>query len=195
MARDRTRRGGPGGVRLTGGELKGRRVVVPGEARPTEGRVREALFSIWQQRVDGGRLLDLFAGSGVVSLEAASRGAFSVVAVEMAPRSVAVLEQNVRRAGMEGVVEVHRGTLPDALSALATAGPFDLVYADPPYRYPDYSELLAALVPLLAAAGEIAVEHSSRRELPAEVSGSALVRTDARRYGESALSFYRRGPS
>ncbi|HUO86019.1 MAG TPA: RsmD family RNA methyltransferase, partial [Thermoanaerobaculia bacterium] len=63
MSRDRTRRAGPGLVRVTGGELRGRTVAVPGEARPTEGRVREALFSIWRQAVDGGRLLDLFAGS------------------------------------------------------------------------------------------------------------------------------------
>ncbi|HEX6203426.1 MAG TPA: RsmD family RNA methyltransferase [Thermoanaerobaculia bacterium] len=150
------------------------------------------MFSIWRERVDGGRVLDLFAGSGVVALEAASRGALAVVAVEMAPRSVAVLEQNVRRTAMEGVVAVRRGTLPADLARLAAEGPFDLVYADPPYRYPDYAELLAAVEPLLAADGEIAVEHTSRRELPVEVGD--LVRVDVRRYGESALSFYRRGP-
>jgi 16S rRNA (guanine966-N2)-methyltransferase len=192
MPRERARRPGRGGVRVSGGELRGRSVSVPGEARPTEGRVREALFSIWRERVDGGRVLDLFAGSGVVAIEAASRGALSVVAVEMAPRSVAVLEQNVRRTAMEGVVAVRRGTLPADLALLAAEGPFDLVYADPPYRYPDYAELLAAVEPLLAADGEVAVEHTSRRELPAEVGD--LVRVDVRRYGESALSFYRRGP-
>jgi 16S rRNA (guanine(966)-N(2))-methyltransferase RsmD len=192
MARDLTRRGGRGGARLTGGELRGRTVAVPGETRPTEGRVREALFSIWRDRVDGGRLLDLFAGSGAVALEAASRGALVVVAVEKVPRSVAVLEQNVRRTGMVGVVEVRSGTLPAELAALAERGPFDLVYADPPYRYPDYAELLAAVAPLLAADGEVAVEHTARRELPAEAG--ELVRVEVRRYGESALSFYRRGP-
>lgn len=192
MGRDRTRRPRKGGIRLTGGELRGRIVAVPGEARPTEGRVREALFSIWRQRLDGARLLDLFAGSGVVALEAASRGALSAVAVEMAPRSVAAIEQNVRRTGMEGAVAVRRGTLPGDLGLVSPLGPFDLVYADPPYRYPDYPELLAAVEPLLAADGEVAVEHSSRRELPAEIGG--LVRVDVRRYGESGLSFYRRAP-
>lgn len=192
MPRDLTRRAGRGGVRVTGGELRGRLLAVPSETRPTEGRVREALFSIWRERVDGGRLLDLFAGSGAVSLEAASRGAIVVVAVEKVPRSVATLEQNVRRTGMEGVVEVRPGTLPAELAALAERGPFDLVYADPPYRYPDYAELLAAVVPLLASDGELAVEHTARRELPAEVGD--LVRVEVRRYGESALSFYRRGP-
>ena len=193
MPRERGRRPGRGGVRVTGGELRGRVVAVPGEARPTEGRVREALFSIWRERLEGARVLDLFAGSGVVALEAASRGALAVVAVEMAPRSVAVLEQNVRRTGMEGIVEVRRGVLPAELERLGEGGPFDLVYADPPYRYPDYAELVAAVAPLLAADGEAAVEHASRRELPAEVGD--LVRVDVRRYGESALSFYRRGPA
>ncbi|HEX2163263.1 MAG TPA: 16S rRNA (guanine(966)-N(2))-methyltransferase RsmD [Thermoanaerobaculia bacterium] len=192
MGREHTRRPRKGGVRLTGGELRGRIVAVPGDARPTEGRVREALFSIWRERLDGGRVLDLFAGSGVVALEAASRGALSAVAVEMAPRSVTAIEQNVRRTGMEGVVAVRRGTLPGDLARLAPLGPFDLVYADPPYRYPDYAPLLAAVEPLLAADGEVAVEHSSRHELPVEVAG--LVRVDVRRYGESGLSFYRRAP-
>ena len=192
MPRDLTRRAGRGGVRVTGGELRGRLLAVPGETRPTEGRVREALFSIWRERVDGGRLLDLFAGSGAVALEAASRGAILVVAVEKVPRSATVLEQNVRRTGMEGVVEVRSGTLPAVLAAVAERGPFDLVYADPPYRYPDYAELLAAVAPLLTADGEVAVEHTARRELPAEAGD--LVRVEVRRYGESALSFYRRGP-
>lgn len=192
MARDLTRRAGRGGVRVTGGELRGRPLTVPGDTRPTEGRVREALFSIWRERVDGGRLLDLFAGSGAVALEAASRGAILVVAVEKVPRSVSVLEQNVRRTGMEGVVEVRSGTLPGVLEVVAERGPFDLVYADPPYRYPDYAELLAAVSPLLTADGEVAVEHTARRELPVEAGD--LVRVEVRRYGESALSFYRRGP-
>lgn len=193
MSRERGRRPGRGGVRVTGGELRGRVVAVPGDARPTESRVREALFSIWRERVEGGRVLDLFAGSGIVALEAASRGALAVVAVEMAPRSVAVLEQNVRRTGTDGLVAVRRGVLPADLARLADEGPFDLVYADPPYRYPDYAELVAAAAPLLTAEGELAVEHASRRELPLEVAG--LVRVDVRRYGESALSFYRRGPA
>lgn len=192
MARDRTRRAGRGGVRVSGGELRGRVLSVPSDTRPTEGRVREALFSIWRERVDGGRLLDLFAGSGAVALEAASRGAIVVVAVEKVPRSVAVLEQNVRRTGMDGVVEVRAGTIPGDLPAIADRGPFDLVYADPPYRYPDYAELLGAIAPLVAFDGEVAVEHTARRELPAEAAD--LVRVEVRRYGESALSFYRHGP-
>jgi 16S rRNA (guanine966-N2)-methyltransferase len=114
MARDLTRRGGRGGARLTGGELRGRTVAVVGETRPTEGRVREALFSIWRERLPGCLFLDLYAGSGVVAFEAVSRGAARAVAVEEDPLAVRVLTANAARLGA-GEVEVRHGRLPDEL--------------------------------------------------------------------------------
>jgi 16S rRNA (guanine966-N2)-methyltransferase len=181
-------------VRITGGELRGRRLRVPATARPTEGRVREALFSIWMEELPGSRVLDLFAGSGAVALEAASRGALAVIAVEEDPDSLDLLVENIAAAGVRGLVEAVRGTLPGGLARLAEegAGPFDLVFADPPYAFDTYAELLAAAEPLLARDGEIAIEHSSRVRLPEEVG--RLIKTGTRRYGESALSLYRRGP-
>ncbi len=183
------------GVRITGGLFRGRNLDVPPAARPTEGRVREALFSIWRERLAGGdcRFLDLFAGSGAVGLEAASRGAFEVLCVDEAVDAVRAVAGNTTRLGKPRV-EVRRLSLPAGLARLAaeSAGPFDLVFADPPYRFAAYEALLAAGAPLLAGDGEVAVEHSSRRELPAQVA--ALVRTGVRRYGESALSFYRAAP-
>jgi 16S rRNA (guanine966-N2)-methyltransferase len=181
------------GVRVTGGEFRGRSLAVPPGARPTEGRVREALFSIWQDRLEGARVLDLFAGSGIVALEAVGRGALSALAVDQDPRAVKTLQANVDRLG-ERLVDVRRLALPSGLARLVEqgAGLFDLVYVDPPYDYDPYAEILQALVPLLATDAEVAVEHSSRRELPLEVS--PLTRVDVRRYGESAVSFYRRGP-
>jgi 16S rRNA (guanine966-N2)-methyltransferase len=182
------------GVRVSGGEFRGRGLAVPPGARPTEGRVREALFSIWGERIENARLLDLFAGSGVVALEALGRGAVSVLAVDGDPRAVRTLEKNVEAVGARGI-EVRRLPLPEGLARLAAegAGPFDLVFADPPYAFADYGALLAGVAPLLAADpadSEVVVEHSSRRELPLEVG--RLVRADVRRYGESSLSFYRR---
>lgn len=178
------------GVRLSGGEHGGRVLPVPPGVRPTEGRVREALFSIWGERLRGARLLDLFAGSGAVALEAVGRGALGALAVERAHRSLEVLEANVERLGEAGVVEVRKGDLPTALATLAEAAErYDLVFADPPYDYRDYPGLIAAVAPLLAEDGELVVEHSMRRDLPFEVG--ALVRADERRYGETALSFYR----
>jgi 16S rRNA (guanine966-N2)-methyltransferase len=181
------------GVRVAGGGFRGRSLAVPPGARPTEGRVREALFSIWDDRLDGARVLDLFAGSGVVGLEAAGRGALTVLCIDEDLRAVKTLEANVSRLG-ETLVEIRRLTLPLGLGRLAAegVGPFDLVYVDPPYNFHAYEEVLAGLVALLAADAEVAVEHSSRRSLPVEVGG--LVRVDSRRYGESAVSFYRRGP-
>jgi 16S rRNA (guanine(966)-N(2))-methyltransferase RsmD len=181
-------------VRVTGGTFCGRSLAVPPGARPTEGRVREALFSIWGDRLEDARMLDLFAGSGAVALEAAGRGAFSVLCVEEDLRAVKTLEANVSRLGVK-LVEIRRLTLPAGLVRLAAegAGPFDLVYADPPYTFNLYAEVLAAGAPLLAADAEVAVEHSSRRNLPLEAG--ELLRVDSRRYGESAVSFYRRGPA
>jgi len=184
---------GPG-VRVTGGELRGRVLAVPPGARPTEGRVREALFSIWGERIGGARFLDLFAGSGVVSLEAAGRGARSVLAVDGEARAVRTLTENARGAGADLFaqrIEVRRLSLPAGLARLTAepAGLFDLVFADPPYAFGDYAVLLAAVAPLLVPGAEIAVEHSSRRELPA--AAGPLARSDLRRYGESSLSFYR----
>jgi 16S rRNA (guanine966-N2)-methyltransferase len=178
------------GVRITGGEFRGRGLAVPPGARPTEGRVREALFSIWSDRLAGARVLDLFAGSGVVGLEALGRGALSAIAVDHGLQAVKTLEANAGKLG-EGLLEIRRLTLPEGLARLPP-GAFDLVYADPPYNFAAYGELLEAIAPLLAADAEVAVEHSSRRELPIEAG--PLTRVDVRRYGESAISFYRRGP-
>lgn len=180
----------PNQVRITGGSLRGHSVPVPPRARPTEGRVREALFSIWQERIEDARVLDLFAGSGVVALEAVSRGALHVTCVESDLRAVRGLEKTCRRLAPRGAVEVRRAGVPGGLGVLAGAGAFDLVFADPPYRFTGYPGLLAALPPLLAPDAEVVIEHSARQRLPDEVE--ELVRTDRRRYGESVLSFYRR---
>lgn len=150
--------------------------------------MREALFSIWQERLDGARLLDLFAGSGVVALEALGRGALEAVCVDASPQALRTLQENAARLGVS--VQGRRLNLPEGLERLAEGGPFDLIFADPPYAFPDYPGLLAAAAPRLRPDGEVAVEHASRAELPAEAG--PLVRVDARGYGESALAFYRR---
>jgi 16S rRNA (guanine966-N2)-methyltransferase len=175
------------GVRVTGGSFRGRGLTVPPGARPTEGRVREALFSIWGDRLDRARVLDLFSGSGVVGLEALSRGALAVLFVDDSLRAVKTLQENAAQLGEK--IEIRKLSLPTGLARLS--GPYDLVFADPPYGFGDYESLLAGIAPLLAADGEIAVEHATRKEVPIEIG--PLVRTDVRRYGDSSLSFYRVG--
>lgn len=180
---------GPTGARIIAGSFARRGLDVPHGVRPTEGRVREALFSTWQERVPGAAFLDLFAGSGAVGLEAASRGAASVVCAEKDLEALRMLEGNARKLGALGVRGV-RATLPADLAAWPAQGLglFDLVFADPPYVFQRYAALLAAVAPLVCAAGEVVIEHSTRSETPAEAGG--LVRRESRRYGESALSFY-----
>ncbi|HEX3128576.1 MAG TPA: 16S rRNA (guanine(966)-N(2))-methyltransferase RsmD [Thermoanaerobaculia bacterium] len=168
-----------------GGSHRGRGLAVPPGARPTEGRVREALFSIWGDRLEQARVLDLFAGSGVVGLEALGRGALAVLFVDDSLRAVKTLEANAAQVGER--IDIRKLPLPAGLVRLT--GPYDLVFADPPYAFAEYEALLAGIAPLLAPDGEIVVEHSSRTDLPIEAG--RLVRTDVRRYGESALSFYR----
>jgi 16S rRNA (guanine966-N2)-methyltransferase len=175
------------GVRITGGSFRGRGLAVPPGARPTEGRVREALFSIWGDRLDRARVLDLFAGSGVVGLEALGRGALAVLLVDQSLQAVKTLETNAAQLGE--AVEIRKLPLPAGLVRLS--GPYDLVFADPPYAFTEYEALLAGLLPLLTPEAEVVVEHSSRTDLPIEAG--RLVRTDVRRYGESSLSFYRLG--
>lgn len=172
-------------LRLVAGTLRGRRLETPAGVRPTGARLREALASIWRDRLPGRRFLDLFAGSGAVGLEAWSLGAAQVTFVESAPRVLAVLRRNV--AALAPAAEIVRGRLPGALDALA-AEPFDVVFADPPYAFDDYAALLCAAAAHTRPGGAIAVEHSARVELAAE---AALWRCrDRRRYGETCVSFF-----
>lgn len=172
-------------LRLVAGDLSGRTLQVPPGVRPTEGRVRHALLSIWRERIPGSRFLDLFAGSGAVGFEAWGAGASRICFVEQAPRALAVLERN--RLAIAPACEIVRGRLPEALDGRLT-GDFDLVFADPPYGFGRYPELIEAGTRRLGPDGELVVEHSARVSLPDELG--EWRRLDSRRYGETGLSFY-----
>lgn len=175
------------GVRISAGELKGVRLEVPSGVRPTGQRVREALFSRWQSRLPGAAVLDLFAGSGAVGLEAVSRGADSVLCVDIDKAVHRELVKATDRLAPE-VAGARRASLPEELRRVASGRVFDLVFADPPYAFTGWQELLEALEDLCHPAGEAVMEHSSRVELPSETGG--LERRSTRRYGDSCLSFY-----
>jgi 16S rRNA (guanine966-N2)-methyltransferase len=177
------------GVRIAAGELKGRRLKIPPSVRPTSQRVREALFSHWQDRLPGCSFLDLFAGSGAMGLEAASRGALRVVCVE----GRSTVAQRLKSVSWElagGAVEVRVAELPGGMRTNASER-FDIVFADPPYDFDAYDALLGLIDQVLAAEGEAVVEHSSRNELPETVGD--LLTIGSRRYGESSVSYYRHG--
>lgn len=179
-------------TRITGGTLRGRPLRVVAGVRPTEARVREAVFSIWRGALAGSRFVDLFAGSGAVGLEALSRGAREVTFVEGDARVLAALRESLERFGKTGA-RLLRGSLPELAlrrpaAALGVAG-VDLVYADPPYDFARYVELVGAVVPWLAQGGELCVEHAVGVELPETLDGAE--RLDTRVYGGTRLSFYR----
>ncbi len=180
-----------GSLRLGSGVYCGRRIRVGRGLRPTEGRVRKALFSIWRECLPGSLFLDLFAGSGAVGLEALGLGAGEIWLLESERRALSTLEQNCRLLDPEGRgwrIVVAR--LPEELDTKLPAGLlFDLVFADPPYRFRRHGELLERAGRRLRAGGELALEHPRRSDPPRLVAGLALSRR--RSYGETALSFYR----
>lgn len=177
-----------GELRITGGRLRGRRVSGAPDSRPTQERVREALFSRWQDRLPGATVLELFCGGGVVGLESLSRGAASVLFVDRSSTALRTLVRNCDRLGI-GSPDSLRHDLGRGLAERLVGRRFDLVFADPPYERVDIGPLLQQWGPLLAGDGELALEHSRRSETPAEAGD--LVRVDERRYGETSLAFYR----
>lgn len=177
-------------IRLSGGRFRGRRLRVPHGVRPTEGRVREALFSIWQAELPESRFLDLFAGSGAVGLEALGRGAAAVVLVEGDPRVERVADDNAGSLAAARAVRGYRMRLPAGLAVLREReAPFDLVFADPPYGFAKLGALLEGAAQLLAEGGSLCLEHSTRDALPEPPT--TLAAEGTRCYGETCLSFYR----
>jgi 16S rRNA (guanine966-N2)-methyltransferase len=180
-------------MRITGGEFRSRRLVAPRSmaTRPTQDRVREALFSILTSRGtfddEPARVLDLYAGTGALGLEALSRGAASAVFVEKSKDALHALRENVATLGVASRVTLVSTTCEKAL-ATRLGGPFDLVFLDPPY-----ADLVSALVVLsqvvssLAPLATVVLEHGSGDQA-GEVLGLTLE--DTRVYGDTALSLY-----
>lgn len=186
------------GPRIFAGHHRGRVLRVGRGARPTEGRVREALFNIWSQRVEGCHFLDLFAGSGAMGLEALSRGAARVAWVEKAAEAAAAIRRNLgdlgnlgESAGRRQETRVLRLDLPAQAPRIAEAGAsWDLVYADPPYAFADYETLAASVAPHLAPDGLMAIEHSARHNLGDRGEPFSSLRiTDRRVWGDCAVTF------
>ena len=181
-------------TRIVGGEVGGRRLGVPaGErTRPTSDRAREALFGTLSSLLDlaGARVLDLYAGSGAVGLEAVSRGAAHSVLVDSDARAAAVARDNARDLGLTDRVTVRRDRVERVLAGVPE--PYELVFADPPYALGD-GELGAVLRRLtegwLAPGAVLAVERASRGAGPAWPEGVEALKQ--RRYGEGTLWYGR----
>ena len=175
-------------MRVVAGRFGGHTLVAPrGRAtRPTSDRVREALFSILAASVEGARVLDLFAGSGALAIEALSRGASGAVLVDSSPSAVAAIRRNLEAVDVDA--EVRRQ---DALTYLERARKdarlYDLVFLDPPYRHASAlgKQLSAALGPVLASGSRVVTE--SDRRAPLELGLELL---DERRYGDTLIRIH-----
>jgi 16S rRNA (guanine966-N2)-methyltransferase len=182
-------------MRVIAGRAKGRPLKGPrdvsGRTRPTSGLVRGAVFSaLASLGTDLGRVLDLYAGSGAMGIEALSRGAGWCDFVERDPAACALIRENLAATGFDPIARVHR--MPAERSLGRLKGPYSLVLADPPYGDSGAAKLLESLArSALVEPGRtvIVVEHSAREEPRARLGEFSLV--NSRRHGDSAVSIYR----
>lgn len=188
-------------MRITGGAFRSRELRAPRGARtrPTADRVREALFSMLQSRVElsGARVLDLYAGTGALAFEAMSRGAAHAVLVEKDRAALDALRENRRALGLDDTTQV----LVASVEQCDVRGPFEVVFADPPYadvRSGVAGRALERVAARIASAYESkedpsmvraiwVVEHDSKDEAPVIIG---LTWSDTRVYGDTALSFF-----
>lgn len=182
-------------MRIIGGAFKGRRLASgrwPG-LRPTSDRLRETLFDILGARVVGARVLDAFAGTGAVGLEALSRGAAHVTFVERDGRACALIAGNAERCGVEGRCAIIRAGFAHAARRTLGAAAYDVVVLDPPYATADLDAIVEAAARLVRPGGVVVLEQARRRTAPGGPPGLEPVRDV--RAGDSVLVFYERRES
>ena len=181
-------------TRIIAGSARGRRLATPRGTgtRPTSDKVRGAIFNLLGQFFEGGDVLDLYAGSGGLALEALSRGCARAVCVEADRAAGEVLRRNAEALGFSDRVEIRRERVLDALRRLPREA-FMLAFLDPPYADgPDEALALLAESGTVAPGGRVVAEHDARRT-PAERFGT-LALADRRSYGDTGISIYVRAP-
>ena len=175
-------------LRVSGGEARGRRLKTPKNIRPTQGLVKQAIFNMAGPSIEGANVLDLFAGSGALGIEALSRGAASVTFVDRQPRGLDILRQNLDVLGLKERAKVVRSDvvrwLETSPSAIKGAG---FVFLDPPYDDVVLDRALKILDREVEGATVMA-EHSRRQELP---QLSRLTVDRQRRYGDTIVTVFR----
>src|SRR5580765_860788 len=176
-------------MRVIAGSLKGRRLKAPtwDGLRPTSDKLRETLFNILAPRIVGARVLDGYAGTGAIGIEAISRGAAMVTFIESDRRAQALIAENIAHCGVESGYAIIRETVARAIDDCGATTAFEIVLLDPPYdQQPD--AVMAAAGELLTANGVLVLEHARRQAAP-DAAGS-LVRVRDVTSGSSALAFY-----
>ncbi len=182
-------------MRIVAGSAKGRALEGPGPKakgiRPTADRVRETLFNVLGQWLDGHAVLDLYAGTGALALEALSRGAGKAVLVESDREALGLCQRNAEALGFTPHVQLLALPVERALPKLGQQGQkFDLVFADPPYGARVVLQILEGVgqAGVLPPGGTLLIEHDKREDAPEQ--HGALTRTDQRRFGDTVVSFY-----
>ena len=175
-------------MRVIAGEFRGRRLKTPDwpGLRPTSDRLRETLFNILAPRIAGAAVLDGYAGTGAVGIEALSRGAAHVTFVEQDRRASALIEANLQALGVTDRYAIIRAGFAGAARQLS--GGFHVIFVDPPYGAAHLGEAVAAAAPFVTGDTLLIVEHAARDMAPETVAG--LVRTRQLTQGDSALAFY-----
>ena len=178
-------------MRVIAGTLKGRRLKTPtwGGLRPTSDKLRETLFNILAPRMEGARVLDGFAGTGAVGIEALSRGAAHVTFVESDRRAAALIESNLAECRVESGYTIERGDVKGIFTRTSHEPAFDLIVLDPPYDMAGVHDVLAAAAGHLAEDGVLVLERATRRtpDVPASLTIAREVRS-----GDSTLTFLQR---
>ncbi len=178
-------------MRVITGTARGKRLVTPAgmDVRPTPDRVKEGLFSALHFDIEGRRILDLFAGSGQLSIEALSRGAASAVLVDKSAQSIKAAQSNVSACGFEDKARIVQS---DYLSFCAMCrDTFDIVFLDPPYNEGMLIPAIKAVLPLMSDYGSIVCEHPIDVKLEESIGGFSVYRTY--RYGKVLVTVYRKG--
>jgi 16S rRNA (guanine966-N2)-methyltransferase len=175
-------------MRVIAGSLKGRRLQTPtwDGLRPTSDKLRETLFNILAPRIQGARVIDGYAGTGAVGIEALSRGAAHVTFVESSRRAVALIEANLAACGVKQGYTIHTGDVGSVLRGLPEGEEFDLVLLDPPYEADTVRAALDAAAGRLARAGLVVLERATRRD-PDVPAGLTRIRDVTS--GDSTLTF------
>ncbi len=178
----------PRRLRVAGGTARGLPLAEPRgvRLRPTSGLVREAIFNILRERIEGATVADLFAGTGALGIEALSHGAARAVFVEGEAACCQAILQSLARASFGDRASVLRGRLPGALSGIKER--FDIVFIDPPYADENGPATLDRVATIVAPGSTVVYEHASRYNPPERPPGLILV--ERRLYGDSALALY-----
>ena len=178
-------------MRVITGTARGKRLVtVAGNdiVRPTGEKVKEALFSSIQFDIEGRRVLDLFAGSGQLGIEALSRGAESATFVDCNEASLKAVKQNLESTSLADKAQVHKSDY--ATFALRSNQKFDIAFLDPPYKAGILEDAVSKIVPLMSDYGKIFCEHPSELKLPEKINGFAVCKVY--RYGKTLITAYKK---